>query len=93
MFRPAAGHVEIEPMTSEGIIVDANKKYEEAGKVITFPSDTDTFETNCGTLKIGDIVYFDSYACRATPETLGKKHYCVNTLDGGIFGIEHVETK
>lgn len=88
---PASAHVEIEPLKQEGIIVDPNQKFEESGKILALPTKNKVFECDAGNLHIGDIIYFDSYACRATTEINGKKHYFVSTSGGGIYAIEHVE--
>jgi co-chaperonin GroES (HSP10) len=93
MFIPAHRHVEVEPFKADSIIIDPNAKYEEMGKIMALPYGLQEYD--CGTvLKVGDVIFFDSYACRATPEIDGKKHYVVNVFDGGLLGVmraDHVE--
>lgn len=87
-FIPAPGHVEIEPLKQEGIIVNTEGKFEEMGKIIAIPiENADSFAEYHSGLRVGDTIFFDSYACRATPEIGGKKHYVVHVTSGGLLGI------
>lgn len=84
MFIPAPGHVEIKPIKEETISIDPNQKYEEMGTVIALPSENLSQYVD---IHVGDTIFFDSYACRATPEIDDVKHYVVNVVDGGLLGI------
>lgn len=84
-FIPAPGHVEIEPLRTEGIIINPEQKYEEIGNVIQLSEQNTGLER--GKVELGDTIFFDSYACRATPEIDGKKHYVVDITSGGLLGI------
>lgn len=80
---PEAGWVEIEPIKEETIAIDTHQRYEEMGKVIAIPLGSP--------YRVGQILYFDSYACRVTPEIKGKKHYFVSTFDNAIFAYAEAE--
>lgn len=79
-FIPAPGHVEIRPFKNEGIIAQQDQKYEEMGEVLALGDFVDN-------IRVGDQIFFDSYACHATPEIDGEKQYFVDVISGGLRGI------
>ncbi len=80
MFKVHYSKVEVEPLEQDHIIEDDRKHYIEAGKVIQVGSDVHT-------IKVGDILYFQDYACIQTakdPE--GVSHWVVSIEPEVILG-------
>jgi co-chaperonin GroES (HSP10) len=79
-FVPFDGKVEVRPIEKNSIIQSEDKVYVESGEVIA-KSDSCT-----GFVKVGDILFFDSWKCSIAKEQDGTEHYVV-TLDGeGTLG-------
>lgn len=93
-FIPAPGHVEIRPIKNEGLAPISEEKYEEMGEVVAIPHDkADSFAEYHHNIRVGDTIFFDSYACRATPEVNGEKHYVVSLDGGGYLGVIHKDVE
>lgn len=78
-FKPFTGnHVEIKPIEKKGVIQQENN-YINAGEIVTLSNSDSGFG-----LKIGDIIFFESYGCYQTTDQVdGQIHYIV-TLDKDI---------
>lgn len=83
-FIPYYDKVIIEPLTKGGIIRTGEaESLQEKGRVIAV-GDKVSF------LKVGNIVYFDSYGCSKTPaDSEGKEYYVLFESSPVIFGKEN----
>jgi len=83
-FIPYKDKIEVDPFKATKIIKSEEVSLIEMGKVVAVGSDV-TF------VKVGDILYFDSWGCSKTPEVDGKRHYLVAELSSVILGKENAE--
>lgn len=58
-FIPINGHIEIEPLTQEGFVVEQNAHYEEKGRIIEVADDP-----KIDPKLVGCIAYFDSWLAK-----------------------------
>ena len=82
-FRPFEFNYEIKPVEKKGIIQQDNN-FIEAGEVITLP------KVHSNRLKVGDVIFFESYGCyKTTDQVDGTIHYVVvddYNIIKGIYG-------
>lgn len=62
-IKPVNGHIVIEPLAHETFIATSRDSYEEKGTVVAIPDSTDEFP-----VKVGTIVYFDSWLAAKYPK-------------------------
>lgn len=80
MFIPHYNKIEIKPLVKESVILTEDKKLVECGEVVAVGTDVKF-------VKVGDIVYFDSWVCSKTPKDKdGVEHFVIPNSDIGILG-------
>lgn len=79
MFTPYYDKIQIEPIKQDLMLVSEQNQYHEMGKVVSVGSKVKF-------VKKGDIVYFDSWGCKKTPEEDGKSYYVISCSDTFILG-------
>ena len=73
-FIPLNHHLEIKPIKQDNFIPSSDTTYEEKGEVMSVAKEVpETF------VKVGDIVYFDSYLCAKFPDETGAVRYLIET--------------
>jgi co-chaperonin GroES (HSP10) len=78
-FIPFNDKIEIRPMKKKSVIASPNESLIEAGEVLAIGEDVKF-------VKVGDIVYFDSWGHSKTPEIDGEIHYVVFERSEVIIG-------
>jgi len=78
-FIPYFDKIQVMPFKQDSIIMSQDENLIEAGEVVAIGEQV-TF------VKVGDIVYFDSWGCSKTPEIDGVRHYVVPEKSELILG-------
>jgi co-chaperonin GroES (HSP10) len=84
-FVPAPEFVEVEPISSSGVLAsDENNKWEEKARIIQV---RDSEWREYYEFKVGDIIFFRRHGFFELAEHDGKKHYVVRVSPEFILGI------
>ncbi len=80
MIIPYKNRIVVKPFKSESLLADDDRII-EIGEVLAVGEGVEW-------LKVGDVVYFDSYGCTKTAERNGEVYYTVLVSEETILGKE-----